>query len=160
MVQVVARAWRTMLVTASRSANASTVSSFARRPVLVEGMASHCSVTPAASSVRRAASISATRPRCAVAADSFADLGKRGASGAFDFSDFGGSALRIALDQSAGELCLEHDNGECVAEYIVKVAGRCARVRRVLREQRFLPGLREVCSRRAAAGRRRCCRRR
>lgn len=93
--QVVAQAWRTMLVTASRRARERAVSSAAERCAAVVVSESRMRVTPAASKVRRGFDFG-TEAVGAVAADGFADFIQSGAGDAFDIGDFIGGAGVIA----------------------------------------------------------------
>ena len=91
--QVVARAWRTMLVTASRRASARTVSS-AGRDWCGRGRRHRRQDERDAGGVEGAARgfDFGGEAAGAVAADGFADFGECGAGGAFDVGDFGGGA--------------------------------------------------------------------
>ena len=63
----------------------------------------------------------------AVAADGLADFCESGARDAFDVGDLGGGAVVVggfvAIDEAAGELSFEDDDGEGVAENVVEIAG-------------------------------------
>ncbi len=89
MVHWVAWAWRTMLVTASRTASESTVSSRA----LQGGRAGLAGEGDAGGSEGEARLLDfGGEALAAIAADGFAHFGERGAGGAFDVGDLGGGA--------------------------------------------------------------------
>ena len=118
MLQCVAWAWRTMLVTASRTARQRTVSSAALK-LAADGGASQARVTPADVEGVAGAFDFGGEALGAVAADGFADFGEGGAGGGFYVGDLLGGALRVAVDEAAGELGFEDDDGESVAEDVV-----------------------------------------
>ena len=116
-VQWRACAWRRTLVTDSRTARARAV---LRRRELVGQSCSRRS-TPAAPARRALASLAA-QSAAAVSGHCCAHLGEGVARDAFDVVHLGRGPGRVAIEAAGGQLGLQHDDRQRVAEQVVQVA--------------------------------------
>ncbi len=125
---MVARAWRTIFVTASRSASESAVSSAAERCETLEEIASGSDGQRHAGGLQSAARGFHLGGKSArtVPDNRLAHFSKRRARDAFDVGNLGCGALAIArfitLDQPVGEFSLQHDHRKSVSQNVVQVA--------------------------------------
>ena len=114
-----ARAWRWMLVTASRTVIASTVSTFAGSATIGEFVVER---TPLDSSSSCAEASSAAMPAARMPVTARRTCASASRATRFDVGDFAPRRHRIAIEQAIGQFGFQRDQRQRVAEQIVQVA--------------------------------------